>query len=274
MPNYKCTMIFHHLAPGATGGFAGGVGSRVAGWSESWYLVSNSARDALELMNNANGLCESRAALLSTSGAIIGQRVQQVSPVGPVLIGQAQFPSPVKELADVPQMAISCVFSGKAVTNRRRISLRGVPDARVVGGGYAKAASFTVSLTAFYKSLSGYSFPGHDRSVPGVRILSCDANGRVILAAPNVLPINTPVRITRIKEIASAEIRNFNSVITAQPFNNIVQLDPNRSAVSGIGGRMDNNTLAYFAVDPDDVPTPTITTRKVGRPSDSYRGRR
>jgi hypothetical protein len=171
-------------------------------------------------------------------------------------------------------MSISCVFYAKAAVNRRRISLRGIPDSKVVGGGYVRTAAFSAAVADFYKNLDGYSFPGHDKSVPGAKVLVVDANGRATLDRPVPFALNTPVRITRIKEAGSAEIRHFSSVITAQPAPTVVQLDPNRAVVIGLGGRMDSDVVLYFLVDPDEVPVPKITTRKVGRPFDSYRGRR
>lgn len=274
MPMYKCTMIFQQVSPGATTSPVVGPDGRIAGWSESWYRADVSAQMALAIMNDANGLCESRAALLNTSAAVVGQRVQQVSPVGATLVGTTVFGSPLKDLADIPQMSISCYMQGKAAVNRRRVSLRGIPDSKVVGGGYVRAAAFTANLGAFYKSLDGYSFPGHDKSVAGVKVLAVDANGRATLDKANPFAVNTPVRVTRIKELSSGDTRHFSTVVTAQIAPNIVQLDPNRAFIVGLGGRMDSDVVLYFLVDPQEVPIPKITTRKVGRPFDSYRGRR
>jgi hypothetical protein len=98
------------------------------GFSESWYITSNSAQAA---MNSALGVAPSRAAMIGTNAFIEATRVSDETIIGDSLIDFTPF-SPTGAAStlthDQAAAAILCRVSAQANLYRRQLWLRAIPD--------------------------------------------------------------------------------------------------------------------------------------------------
>src|SRR4051812_2176397 len=80
-------------------------GHRVGGWSETVYY--NGSVNAVNIAQFTN-LCQRRARFLPASAAVVGQRYQNIDPVGGASTGSVRFPGNANYGNDVPQMSLLC----------------------------------------------------------------------------------------------------------------------------------------------------------------------
>jgi hypothetical protein len=275
MPHTKCTMLMQLRTnvdqPNSPI-------SRIGGWSESWY-DTNTAISAVR--PPFIQLCQKRAALLPAGAAVVGQRYQQVDPVGASsstsfsFPGNARFTTSSDVLAaDMPQNALLCAVIGASVKNTRRFTLRGLPDAVVVGGEYNPGNSaFSTALQAFFNELDLYWFPGRDLSAPTYPLLTIDSLGNFASEQATLFVVNQMVRVLRTKD-ADGRLRGGRfQVETMNPGGYTGKL-AGWTFGACKGGKLRADSMIWAQVRPANISIGRQVTRKVGRPFTQYRGRR
>lgn len=263
----KYTMVFE-LATNTTGG---SIGNRVGGWSESWYKSGDVGAAKIALFKN---LCQYRALLLPTSAAVVGQRYQNVDPVGPSSTGRVRSPGLSAFGTDVPQLSLLCRIGAVSGANFRQIELRGLPDSLVVEGEYRPQPTFTASLTAYINLLQSdnWQFRGRDLSAPTVPIVTLDQNGAFELSQPLAFGVGDKVQVIRTMDEDGIQSGGFFYIGTATSAT--TGTIKNWIGGDNIGGKMRVAGIVYPTVNAATFGITGVAVRKVGRPSNSYRGRR
>ncbi len=254
---------------------------RLGGWSESWYWEGASIQDLyIAAFGGAAGagggiwagLCSTRASLLPLGAAIVGQRIQQVDPVGQSQSLSRLFPGgPLA--ADVPQMGLLCTIPGKTVKNIRRTIIRAIPDARVVEGEYFPSNAFNANLEMYFNVLANWLFRGVDLAQPNLPVLTIDATGVIQMGALSAgFAVNDLVKVLRSRDA------------TGEPIGGVFMVESIPSATSikvrnwtaGVctGGAVRKHAFVYPQIDSDNCAIGRIVTKRVGRPFQQYRGRR
>lgn len=240
---------------------------RTGGWSESVYRTTGDIPTAIQLFNT--GYCQTRAGLLPAGASIVGQTYHVAG--GASSSGGTQYPGRAGTQADIPQMALSCRIGGVGVANIRKFDLRGIPDARVTEGEYNPSDAFTAALNAFKAQLGSWEFLGVDLSLPSSAIETVDAAGLVRFMAVTAIPTNTMVRVLRTVNASNRKVGGlFRFVSDGTGLGGTLQ-GWNLGACKG--GRARQNGSASFGMDPATFEIKEVVTRKVGRPSNQYRGR-
>src|SRR5262245_5545951 len=273
----KCSMLFAHFSrvddPGSPI-------HRIGGWSEHYYWEGTDVSLFIaQFMGGAHasgsylGLCAARAGILPKGASVVGQRWQQVDPLGPAQSRGVTFPGSTGLEADVPQMTLLCSAPGVGVRNVRKLMLRGMPDARVTQGEFDAPTGYVANLNAFFTRLSTFSFRGRDLAQPAFKIVSIDANGNVQCDAAVPFPALSYVAIGRTKNSLQ---RNVNGIFQVESISSTVGLFKVRPWTAGActGGYARQHVVIYPKFDAPNVKFDRIIVRKVGRPFTQYRGRR
>jgi len=266
MPATKFTMVFQQ----ATGqSIENGLPNRVGGWTESWYRAEVYPFSALVDLQ-VTALMATRAALLPSFAAIVGQRYQVVDPVGRSATAARKFPGASSLAQDVPNL---CLYARARSTsaNIRPVYLRGLPDSVVVRGEFAPTPGFQRDLTTFYRQLTGggWLFEGVDLAAPQFAIASITTGGLITWAEP--IPYNDGDRVTIIRtELANGRrsggtyrLSSVSAGITGQLIN--------WDLGACVRGTTRAYTLSLHAV--SALETSRVLTKKVGGVFDRYRGR-
>lgn len=263
----KCTMVFSLTTalsdPNAPI-------HRTGGWTEN-HFVDNNDFSLVRLL--FQGLCETRAQLLPTGASITGQRYQRVSPVGASQSTAVVYPGASGLQTDVPQMALLCRVPTVNARNVSRLTIRGIPDARVVQGEYSPSYAFNTSLRRFFTQLSQFMMEGRDLSQTAVQILFIQANGNFRTIQPHGLAVNNQVQVIRSQNETTKLYAGGKFVVTAVTDNWAGTLN------GWTGGDCRGGTIriaanAFYQLNGAAAEVSRVVVRKVGRPSVGYRGRR
>lgn len=242
--------------------------SRTAGDSESYYDVLSEPKPAA-----FDDLCIKRAQMLPRGCAIVGQRIQKVDPNGPASTNAKFFPGPsyATNTADIPQMALRMSFIAGDGFNKITKTLRLIPDSQVIEGEYSPSTAFRNAVMAFGNQLvvGQWCFRAVDKANPNIPLLSIAANGAVVSVVAHGLNVNDKVIITRGKDSAGRAHRIDGRVISVTDALTF-QVYPGPQ-VALTGGYSRKKVIVYPVVSSTEVGR--ITTHKVGRPFDGYRGR-
>jgi hypothetical protein len=254
-----------------------GTNQRIAGWSESYYTENVSFADLLLRVTGtggaANSLCSARAALLPLSAAIVGQRYQELSPVGPSTTATELFRGVSGQLTDIPQMALLCKVPTSNALKFRRLILRGIPDDIVIQGEYAPTRTFSDALDFFFLILGAFK-------------MRINTTGR-----PVVVNSISAINVVTLKDIRPAGLLagmyvTFAGVqpATGRPVGGTFRVDAlggvnNTFTITGwdkgasTGGSMTFVTETFPSLVALGSSVSRIITRKVGRPFGGYVGR-
>lgn len=266
MPYYKYSMVFEYLS-GTPGGTSA---NRKAGWSESVYWSDVTPAS----LNSFRNLAVYRALLLPQYSAIVGLRRQQVDPNGAATTLAVNYPGPSSGAdiaSDIPQMAVLCSIPATGRSNIRRYRICATCDDYVVRGEFSPGLGM-VNYTSFFRQLNGWLMRGKDLTAPFFRLATIANNGDYVLTDPNVFIAGQTVFI---KNAISA---------TGAKISGAFQLNTVTNALTGnirnwtrgpcTLGAMQLYSLVYPAMDTRNLAGFRMVTRKVGRPSTGYRGRR
>lgn len=261
MPAIKHTMLIEQI----TGSETLATAQRVGGWSESWYSPTF-------VPQTFNRLCARRAAMLSSSARIVGQRYQQVDPAGPSSTGATVFTGNVGLAADIPQMALFCRCRSTGVRNIRPFYIRGISDPRVQFGEFVTDPVFAAAFTAFVQQLKRdtWSFRGRDFDQPRVPVFQISSSGVFTLTQDLTFAVGDLLQFNRVKNVAGRFV-SFKGYVTNR-------VDARNGTVAGYpaggttGGKCGKVVPIYPVV--SDVEQNRIVTRRVGRPFTGFRGRR
>lgn len=272
MPLYKCTAIFQLTTAVST---PTAPLHRQGGWSESIYVTANNVAAAIQAFEQGSGsFCQLRASLLPLGSSIVGERYQQVNPVGPSQSNNNVYPSTLGLEADQPQNALLMKIPGVGVNNIRRMVLRALPDACLTEGEFTPPTAYINQLVQFIAALSQYQFQGRDLSQAKQPLLSGTAAGVFTAINAPVVAIGQFVRILKARETTTGNLRGGRFQVTAvtqNPNTLTVAMWP-FGATTGGNFRLDGQVFPQFGPLSGPVGRPII--KKVGRPSTGYRGRR
>lgn len=270
----KVTTLFNAVTVDSAGN-----GKRAGGFSESWY--SNKTIDTAAFNAAWLNLLRTRAALMPANVTIIGQRVQTVDPLGPARTFENVYKGSGTLQNDLPQVALQWQMNSAAGTNHRNVTLRGVPDARVVKGEYNPTAEYNAALIAHFRELrANWLMRAKDRTQPRVRMraaTSDNPNGwQITTQTPHGLAVNDTVQI--LSGLASnGKKYSFTGRVVVVDDAAKFHVYPDTELVFGglTGGRVQKRIVTYTEVFLNDaeMTDPLAVIRKCGRPFHQFRGR-
>jgi len=263
----KCTMLFE-----ATTNFGTTNGrSRQCGWSESYYTSPLSSNTLL--IRAFHQLCELRARLLPQGSVIVGQRYQEVDPVGASSTGSKEFPGGTAAPADFPGLAMYLRMPAVESRNFSPVSLRCLPDERVVKGEYDKETVYNSALVNFLKKLNAsiWRFRGRDLSQIAYPLLSIADNGTFVTEAGTALLGSQMVRVLRTNTSTGKQRGGRYKISSMISSSSGILLDWDLGDTTEGKIRLDAEVFPQYGLIAD--PKPRIVSRKVGRPFSGFRGR-
>ena len=266
MALFKCTALFS-LTTGATDNEQP---QRTAGWSESFYSDLASFAD---IQSNFKELCRLRAKMLPPACKIVGQRYQQVNPVGRAQTSAAIYPGAAGTATDIPQMALFIKLPAASTNNFRPTYLRGLPDARVVLGEFEPSLFFSQALTQWNVRATQFKFRAIDQVTFNYPLFQISQAGVFFTDGAHALVAGDKVSVLRALD------DNGNQV--GGKFRVIAPITSDSGVVDGwtfgacVGGRIRKNAIIYPQIGLLDLQqlNGRVVTKKVGAPSAKYRGR-
>jgi hypothetical protein len=242
-------------------------GARTGGWTESWYRTGTFSDDT---RTKFLALCLVRARMLSTGARIVGQRYQQVDPIGASSTGANVFPGASGLLADVPQASLLFRVQSTGQPNHKNWIARGIPDARIVEGEYVPATQFTIAIESFFNTLVDFNFRAQDLAAATAGIFSIASNGDFVLTENFTFPANNIVQVMRtMTDEGNFVSGTFLTTHDSPTTGNIVGW--NRGACTG--GRFRQRVIIYPQCSSEVPSAFRVIVRKVGRPFVGYRGK-
>lgn len=249
------------------------------GWSESHFSTTALVAGTAKIFD----LLRARAWLLPKTANIVGYRIgrydivgNRIKPLGAATARYQVTGNPALA-TDIPQMSLMFAATGAGVANTSRFAARCIPDSQVLNGEYQPATNF-INLVTRYRNLlvqGGWGFVG--------RVLTAASNSLVSIAAGAVVVQNAAalgivvgdyVRFYRATDDFGNPITGAFQVLAINFGTNTLTLkgfDPTIAMTLG-NGLLRVDLIAFFSN--STVETVRIVPRKVGRPFESYRGRR
>jgi len=266
MAAWKLTMVFRYLSGNVGGGWLNLTG----GWTESVYYgnITTATR------NSFNTLCQRRAAMLPNFTTIRGQRFQQVDPTGSAQTASVNYPGQAAaEFAqDIPQMALLLRLRAAGVNNVRSMRLCALPDSQVSRGEWNPNFEMRAATNAFLDELNGWQFRGDDLTLPRVLVKSVTSAGVIEFASDLSLAIGDKVKLTNTIDAYGRPVSGIFNVLNATSLR-VVTLGGWKAGACKDGSAK-RYSVIYPVIQGALTSISRIVTRKVGRPSEGYRGRR
>lgn len=264
MAMQKCTALFQLTTTSSESSY----GSRLAGWSESFY---SALTNPTQVRSDFQALCRARAALLPESGAIVGQRYNQVNPTGPSRSEAVICPGVKLSNCDVPQMAALCRAFARNTNNVRNLILRGVPDARVVDGEFQPSRNWLGAFTSFVQVMTDkqFAFRGRDLAQTLYPVQQISDAGVMQLEVAASYVVGDYVRVLRTVNESDRKVGGrFRISIVTDATHYVLQGWDKGNTVRG---QVRKDAIIFPVI--GDATLERIITRKVGRPFGQYVGR-
>lgn len=243
--------------------------ARVGGFSESWYKEGTPA----DVMRSLMALCLFRAGALPTASKISGQRVQELG--SRAITDSEPFPGVIRSTTDVPQMAAQCSVTDAAGLKKKIFMCRGINDDSVESGALVRGGATSIQLGLFMNNLAvnGFQFRSRDTTLPAIKIVSVDANGVFALTGDLAFAVGDFLTAVRVRS------QQGRSIVGSFYVSNRVDAQhgtlfgwPTGQTVS-LSGSFRKQAFVYPSVAAGTGKVSKVAVRKVGRPSDLYRGR-
>ena len=253
----------------------GSASPHSAGWSESWWRtgITTSSEPAIRELGQA------RARMLPLEASIIGFRIGVYTLSGNKIIpsgsstGKLSFAGVSGAFTDLPQVALEMSGKTGGGANVSRFTLRGIPDSIMLKGEYQPNVNFKGTLTRFTnKLISGnWNFLGRDLGQPVAQVLSIAA-GVMTTDGGLGVAVGDFVRLLRVFDGYGESVQGAYRVTVVGAGNTytLAGFDPAIVVLNSGSARKDVVALFPFS----EVEPSRATIRKVGRPFESYRGRR
>jgi hypothetical protein len=242
----------------------------------------------LEPLNPAAArLAKARQRLLPQNSAIIGVRYSALD-VNLVSTGRSRtydtvYPGTAALENDVPQAAIKVTLRANPPDpNRKEMTLRMIPDARVIKGEYNPSATFDQALQGFIQAAcADFKFRGLDNLAGDFRIKGISSTGKLDFDGVVPFPSDTLVQTYRLKP------QDSNIRIPTGQFK-LVETSTGSSAGWYLQGwvcavpilvksgylRRVRYKLLTPVYDAEEAANPMVVVKKVGRGLFQYAGRR
>ncbi len=270
MATSKVTLLINVGTIDSSGGAV-----RSGGFSESFYSDKPISDATLE--QDARNLAIIRAKLLPQTGRVVGQRLQQVDPVGPSISLGVVAPGASGLVTDLPHMALLFKMRSSDGTNNRETILRGLPDSLVVGGEYRAQAAYTQAIRDYFSEIAQFwKMKGRVRTNPQIKIGSVTTGGVVTCQEDHGLEIGDQVIFLRTRSTANELVQGTFFVEDVPSSNTILLFN---WAVEGFGaiakGKIRKHEEDYFTltIRDDELTSPRAIVREVGRPFGQFSGR-
>jgi len=263
----KCTMLFQCVTQyGLTE-----QAKRIAGWSESYYTTPGSSMT--QTISYFRTLMQNRARLLPEGAEIVGQRYQQVDPVGPSSTGAEVFPGAAGTAQDYPGLALFFRIPAVASRNISPLALRGVPDARIQRGEYWSSQTYDRAIADFLGRLNiaSWHFKGRDLSQTAFPLINIQDNGTFTTEDNHTLNAGDMVRVLRTINEDGDQVGGRFKIIAPVTATSGTLLNYGLGETTKGAIRKDLVTFPIYG--PMVNVVPRIVTRKVGRPFTGFRGR-
>lgn len=267
----KCTMF---LQVGTIqGNLSLSAISRLGGFTETWYHPSDFGANVEAAFTL---LAQKRAALLPTTGSIVGFRYQTTDGIvsGRSTTRLISIPGLAGRQTDVPQMGIKMDMDAANGVNQRVWLMRGVPDSQITTGEFQPSAAYRNDLANFLSGLGGtWAFRGQVLTNPPTEIDTITAAGVITWGANPGYANGSKIKVLRARNIAGrgkGGVFRVNAVVA------------NTGQLTGwthgdcTGGKSRQYAVAFPLLPANSTPilTAEAVLKKVGRPSRQYRGRR
>jgi len=245
-----------------------------AGWSESFWSDLTVPIGA----SGVTALATKRAALLPEQGALIGIRAATYNILGNKIFptgsstAKRNLPGGVGRTCDLPQMGLEFSGTATAAVNASRFVCRGMPDAQFTNGEYQPTTDYKPLVTDFCNEVAnqGWRFLGRDLSLPAIKVLSIAGNVVTLNAGLGAVVNTDYLRFRRVYDDSGDPVKGSYLIIANAGFAYTLAAFGARNLTNPSGTvRLDKLALLDFAT----VEPNRAVVRKVGRPSDSYRGR-
>jgi hypothetical protein len=243
------------------------------GWSEThWWGDPSILADF-----TIPALMTARARLLPATASIVGYRRSAFNLIGNKMIPAGSstaklfFPGS-DAVTDLPQVALMLGLTTSDGINSSRISLRCIPDYVMVGGEYKGDPAYRRNLTLYMTELidRNWGFVGRDLNLQAFALLSLVA-GVVTVAAGSAYVVGDFIRFLKVKDKFGIPITGSYRVITA-PGGGVYTLAGLDSGLVVLNSGLVRKDVARF-LNINGVTLDRAVVRKIGRPSESYRGR-
>lgn len=275
----KVVMVFQQVTTaGASAPEVGYAGRQhIGGWTEHvWFDGANVPILVSHLkttIGGLSGLLPGRARCLPVSAQIIGVRLYQ----GGAGRGQflaAAYPGEFVQ-ADIPQMAL--LLKGQSRAGAARLfTMRSIPDSQVIGGEFSPGDDFRGALQNYIRALGYWSFLAATVGVPVLQVATITAGGLVSLMVANPYAIGAWVDFNRLigadgrERSTRAQVTAIGPLATQFTVGNVSNPWTLGATFSGT---VTQKTKTLYQFDSASTTVSRITTRRIGRPSELYRGR-
>jgi hypothetical protein len=270
---FQCQTTGGGAQPGAN--FVGR--SRIGGWTEFWNV---SGDDLVAAQTACFGprtggqpaMCQARAALLPKNSTLLGVRFYGGGSGKGVFVSRSFAGS--FDNTNAPQVGLLCRTNTAGASAVRRFRIQNLPDSQETKGEYNPTEAFAAAVEKYFSSLDGFSFRGQFKdNVTAIDKIGTD--GTVHLLANNPFALNSMVTVTNSVDDAGNRNGYTAKVIGIGPGAMDVKLDKTVTA-TWKGGTAFNGGKSNVAAGPVGQ-TPSVVKlaiRKIGRPSDPFRGRK
>lgn len=252
------------------------------GWSESLWTGGNSYVS----LTDQNNLAFSRASLLPKQASIVGIRQGLYTISGNRLLPQGTsarkvlFPGRSIFNANLPQDSLELSGTSGTSINSNRFRLGCLPDEVVEKGEYSPTTAFSTSLNQYRALLAAgpaaWSFVGRVLSNPSARVMSIipglNNEATVILSADLTPTAGTSfIRLHRVYDDLNDPVRGSFLVKTVVNATTYTISGYTGQTVTMPSGTTRIDAVAVFGY--GAVAISRAVVKKIGRPSQSYRGR-
>jgi len=257
-------------------GYAGR--QHIGGWTENVYWFGEMGALLTQLTTGGGGqpgLLPSRAALLPANASIVGVRFYQ----GGAGRGQSRaynYPGAAAVATDIPQMALLCKGGPINFNVIRRWTVRCIPDIFVAQGEWNPTVDYANAVAAYLGALTQFGFIGTDPPVTTnvAQIVPAAAGTSTVTVQIRQQPFNLGDQLwfQKCKDPAGNLI-SFTAKMQALVANRQDQFVIDQVVPDTLtGGVVFIKTHSFYSISQATVSR--VVTRRVGRPSELFRGRK
>lgn len=253
---------------------AADASARTGGWSEGFWAPVDVPAGAASLLP----LYEARRAFLPKQASIIGVRCAKYTIEGNKLLpngtsaAKFQKPGNAQYNCDIPQMNLDCSATAFGAINTTKIQLRGIVDTMVQTGEYTPTSTYKGYVQTYLDFLKnqGFGFVARDLSVAKQKVMSIAVNV-VTLKAPIVsLAVGDNMIFNHVVTDEGAPVKG-SYVVTVIAGNTVTLAGFPATTMLSPSGTARKDMVAFYPFGP--IFPSAITIKKIGRPSQGYRGR-